>query len=180
MLCVSTKNNATASYSTSKCVFRVGMSVIVLGSTHCQKYFNTPVWQLVETSAYCKQPWSKQTNWVKELHRSWITLLDRNRVQCEFFNPLTWAWKHTHHIVKHCKQSVYECTVSRRARESIPLAHPCSYYYLLSPSILFCTSYLFAHLIVCALFNSIAHFTLYFSFLYLYLYICSCVVCTFI
>ncbi len=48
----------------------------------------------------------------------------------------------------------------------IPLAHPsCSYYYLLSPNILFCTSYLFCT------FYSIAHFTLYF-----YLYICSCVV----
>ncbi len=50
----------------------------------------------------------------------------------------------------------------------IPLAHPCSYYYLLSPSILFCTSYLFCT------FYSIAHFTLYFSssffFTYIYIY----------
>ncbi len=51
-------------------------------------------------------------------------------------------------------------------RLHIPLAHPsCSYYYLLSPNILFCPSYLFCT------FYSIAHFTLYF-----YLYICSCVV----
>ncbi len=57
-----------------------------------------------------------------------------------------------------------------------PLAHPCSYYYLLSPSILFCTSYLFCT------FYSIAHFTLYFSscifcsVFFFYLYVCSCVV----
>ncbi len=53
----------------------------------------------------------------------------------------------------------------------IPLAHPCSFYYLLSPSILF-----FHILFVLHFFNSIAHLTLYFSFFYLYLYICSCVV----
>ncbi len=57
-----------------------------------------------------------------------------------------------------------------------PFAHPsCSYYYLLSPIYCFCTSYLF-----CTFLYSIAHFTLYFSFLpiyiYIYIYICSCVV----
>ncbi len=50
----------------------------------------------------------------------------------------------------------------------IPLAHPCSYYYVLSPRILYCTSYVFCT------FYSIAHFTLYFFFFLPY--ICSCVV----
>ncbi len=46
----------------------------------------------------------------------------------------------------------------------------CSYYYLLSSSILFCTSYLFCT------FYSIAHFTLYFSF---FTYIYALVLCYF-
>ncbi len=58
-------------------------------------------------------------------------------------------------------------------RLHIPLAHPCSYYYLLSPSIQF-----FAHLICFALFYSIAHFTLYFSFC-TYIYIYAPVLCYF-
>ncbi len=50
----------------------------------------------------------------------------------------------------------------------IPLAHPsCSYYYLLSPSILF------LHILLCCTFYSIAHFTRISLFLP---YICSCVV----
>ncbi len=52
-----------------------------------------------------------------------------------------------------------------------PFVHPCSYYYLLSPSILF-----FAHLICFALFYSIAHFTLYFSFLLIFIYMLLCCV----
>ncbi len=51
-----------------------------------------------------------------------------------------------------------------------PFAHPChpscSYYYLLSPIFCFCTSYLF-----CTFLYSIAHFTLYLSFLPIYIYI---------
>ncbi len=51
-----------------------------------------------------------------------------------------------------------------------PFAHPshpsCSYYYLLSPIYCFCTSYLF-----CTFLYSIAHFSLYFSFLPIYIYI---------
>ncbi len=35
------------------------------------------------------------------------------------------------------------CVHTGTTRLHIPLAHPCSYHYLLSPSILFCTSYLF-------------------------------------
>ncbi len=60
-----------------------------------------------------------------------------------------------------------------------PFAHPshpsCSYNYLLSPIILFLHILFVLHF-----FYSIAHLTLYFSFLpiyiYIYIYICSCVV----
>ncbi len=88
MLCVSTKNNATASYSTSKCVFHVGMSVIVLVPPTA-KSISTPR-LAVSGNLSVLQAAMKQANELgQRLHRSWITLLDRNRVQCEFFNPLT-------------------------------------------------------------------------------------------
>ncbi len=60
-------------------------------------------------------------------------------------------------------------------RLHIPLVHLCSYYYLLSPSILVCTSYLFST------FYSIAHFTLYFSsfFLLIFIYMLLCCVVLF-
>ncbi len=61
------------------------------------------------------------------------------------------------------------------------LAHPCSYYYLLSPSILFSTSYLFCKSYLFCTFYSIAHFTLYFSsfFSFTYIYIYALVLCYF-
>ncbi len=56
-------------------------------------------------------------------------------------------------------------------RLHIPLAHPsCSYYYLLSPNILF------LHILLVCNFYSIAHFTLYFSF---FTYIYALVFCYF-
>ncbi len=61
------------------------------------------------------------------------------------------------------------CTYPVQPRLHIPLAHPsCSYYYLLSPNILF------LHLF--CTFYSIAHFTLYFSF---FTYIHALVLCYF-
>ncbi len=146
------------------------------GSTHCQKYFNTPVWQLVETSEYCKQPWKQANELGQRLHRSWITLLDRNRVQCEFFNPLTWAWKtyapHSYALQTECVwvHGLQESARVHPSRTSLFILLFIKSQYTVLHILFVCTSYLFALFIL-------LHILLYISlFLYLYLYICSCVV----
>ncbi len=72
------------------------------------------------------------------------------------------------------------CVYTGTTRLHIPLAHPCSYYYLLSSCILFRTTYLYCTSYLLCTFYSIAHFTPYFSsfifFLPIFIYICSCVV----
>ncbi len=99
----------------------------------------------------------------ERLRRSFFPQAIRFLTQAQFhklftrLNLLTAKHLYSHHP---CCCYVY---ISGTTRLHIPLAHPCSYYYLLSPSILFCTSYLF-----CTLYLSL--------FFYLYLYICSCVV----
>ncbi len=98
-----------------------------------------------------------------------IRLLKTNSVSYTFtrLNLLTAKYSYSHHP--------YCCYVyiPGTTRLHIPLAHPCSYYYLLSPSILFCTSYLFSTS------YSIAHFTLYLYSCLVYIYIYALVLCYF-
>ncbi len=85
-------------------------------SIHVHLYREQSAVTLIQRVQHSKNRFGAET--IAELlqtHRSWNALPDRNRVQCERFNPLTWVRKKirtTNALQMHCKRSMCETGVT--------------------------------------------------------------------